>query len=134
MTTTATMTITLDHPVADVFSIVSSLTDYAWRSDLNRIEIMESANVFKEYTKDGFCTTFTITMFKQNERYEFDIENKNMSGHWIGTFASNGQQTIFTCTEMIDVKKIIMKPLIKSYLKKQQTTYLNDLIKALDTL
>ncbi len=36
--------------------------------------------------KDGFATTFTITAYEPMERYEFDMENEKIQGHWIGTF------------------------------------------------
>lgn len=73
-----------------VWEAVTSLEDYAWRSDLDRIEILEPENPgsasaknpihtgmkFQEYTKDGFATTFTITAYEPMERYEFDMEMK----------------------------------------------------------
>lgn len=61
------------------------LTNYAWRSDLDRIEVL-SETEFLEYTKDGFSTAFRITLKEPLKRLEFDIQNANMQGHWIGLF------------------------------------------------
>ena len=45
---------------------------------------------------------------------------------------SNRKATV-DFTETIDVKKIFMKPFAGIYLKKQQSLYLSDLKKALDS-
>lgn len=46
--------------VQDAWNIVTSLENYRWRSDLDKIEKLNEKQ-FVEYTKDGFFTTFTIT-------------------------------------------------------------------------
>lgn len=69
------------NDIKDVWNIVTSLQNYQWRSDLSKIEIIND-NQFIEYTKDGYATTFTITVTKPFERWEFDMENDNMKGHW----------------------------------------------------
>lgn len=113
-----------------VWETVTSLENYAWRSDLNRIEIVNEKQ-FMEYTKDGFATTFTITVKEQWGRYEFDVENCNMKGHWTGIFTQRGDNTEIDFTEEVTAKKLFMKPFVKGYLKKQQKLYLSDLKKAL---
>lgn len=60
------------------------------------------------------------------------MENSNMTGHWIGIFSQKDGQTEIDFTEEVTVKKPIMKLLIKSYLKKQQETYIKDLRRALE--
>lgn len=45
--------------VQTVWEVVTSLENYSWRSDLSKIEIV-SENQFKEYTKDGYPTVFTM--------------------------------------------------------------------------
>ena len=40
-------------------------------------------NQFIEYTKEGYPTTFTITAVEPYKRWEFDMENSNMKGHWV---------------------------------------------------
>ena len=68
-----------------VWNIVTSLENYQWRSDLNKIEVVNETQ-FIEYTKNGYATTFTITANEPCKRWEFDIENSNMKGHWTGLF------------------------------------------------
>lgn len=113
-----------------VWDVVTSLENYQWRSDLSRIEVV-SEKQFIEYTKDGYATTFTITVSKPYERWKFDMENSNMTGHWTGVFKGKGSQTEIEFTEDVTAKKLIMRPFVKGYLKKQQDLYVSDLHKAL---
>lgn len=117
--------------VQEVWNIVTSLENYQWRSDLSRIEIRNEKQ-FVEYTKDGFPTTFTITVSEPCKRWEFDMENSNMKGHWIGVFSKKDGQTEIDFTEDVTAKKIMMKPFVKSFLKKQQKQYISDLRKSLN--
>lgn len=103
----------------------------AWRSDLDRIEVLDEKR-FVEYTKVGYATTFTTTAKEPLTCWEFDMENDNMKGHWIGMFLQEGDQTTIDFTEEVTAKKWIMKPFIKAYLKKQQAVYVADLKKALE--
>lgn len=116
--------------IQKVWETVTSLTDYAWRSDLSKIEILNK-NQFVEYTKEGYATTFTITAIEPCKRWEFDMENDNMKGHWIGIFTQKDGQTEIDFTEDVVAKKLFMKPFVKGFLKKQQTLYVSDLKKAL---
>ena len=68
---------------------------------------------------------------EQYQRWEFDMENENISGHWVGLFAQKGNKTIINFTEDVTAKKIFMKPFLARYLRKQQKTYIKDLEKAL---
>lgn len=113
-----------------VWEVVTSLENYSWRSDLSKIEIL-SESQFVEYTKEGYATTFTVTANEPYKRWEFDMENGNMKGHWTGVFTQNGEQTEVNFTEDVTAKKVIMKPFLKTYLKKQQAQYIHDLSKAL---
>lgn len=117
--------------VQDVWDIVTSLENYQWRSDLGKIEKLNEKQ-FVEYTKNGFSTTFTITVSQPYKRWKFDIENSNMKGHWTGIFAEKDGQAEIIFTEDVTAKKVIMKPFIKAFLKKQQTQYVSDLKKALN--
>ncbi len=119
--------------VQRVWDVVTSLENTAWRSDLDKVEIINEKQ-FVEYTKSGYSTTFTITAEEVLKRWEFDMENGNMKGHWIGTFSQKNEQTEINFTEDVTVKKTIMKLFIKSYLKKQQKTYIRDLRKTLKIL
>lgn len=129
--TIANIKVILPCNLEKVWNTVASLTDYSWRSDLSKIEVLEDGNKFVEYTIDGYSTTFTITFFEPMKRYEFDMDNENMHGHWIGIFSNYNGETTIDFTEDVTAKKIFLKPFVKSYLKKQQSTYVADLKKAL---
>ena len=102
-----------------VWELVLNVENYgAWRSDLSKTEVI-SDKQFIEYTKDGYPTTFTVTLVEPYRRWEFDMENSNMTGHWIGM-------------ECVEAKKWPMKPFVKSYLKKQQAQFVADIRKALE--
>ncbi len=124
------MKVLLQKDVKKVWEIVTSLEHYQWRSDLSKIEKL-SEKQFVEYTKDGFATTFTITVLEAYKRWEFDMENSNMKGHWTGVFTEKDGQTEIDFTEDVTAKKLIMKPFVKAFLKKQQEVYVSDLKKAL---
>ena len=121
---------TLPCAISKVWETVTSLENYTWRSDLREIEILNERQ-FVEYTKEGYATTFTITDTKPCERWEFDMENSNISGHWTGIFTEKGEQTEIEFTENVMAKKLIMRPFLRPFLKKQQELYLSDLRKAL---
>lgn len=114
-----------------VWKRVVSLEDYSWRSDLGRIEVLEEGKRFVEYTKKGYPTNFKITAFEPYKRYEFDMENENMSGHWSGIFSERDGKTRIDFTENVTARKVFMKPFVGLYLKKQQAAYLADLQKSL---
>ena len=114
-----------------VWDLVLDIENYgAWRSDLSKTEVI-SDKQFIEYTKDGYPTTFTVTFVEPYRRWEFDMENDNISGHWIGIFSEDSGQTTVDFTEQVTVKKAVMKPFAKMYLKKQQSAYIRDLKKEL---
>lgn len=113
-----------------VFNVVTTVEGYQWRSDLSKAEMLNETQ-FVEYTKDGYATTFTITACEPYKRWEFDLENDNMKGHWIGLFTQKGEKTEIDFTENVTAKKNFMKPFVKAYLKKQQAAFLRDLSKEL---
>lgn len=121
---------TLPYDVKKVWDLVTSLENYSWRSDISKIEVL-SDNKFVEYTKDGYATTFTTTAMETYRRWEFKIENDNISGHWIGLFSPKDDKTTIDFTEDITAKKIFMRPFLGIYLRKQQWSYVRDLERAL---
>ena len=127
----STIKVAFPCQASKIWEIVTALEDSEWRSDLRNVEVLESGKKFVEYTKSGFATTFTITCFEPCRRYEFDMENDNMKGHWVGIFTSDGQNTTIDFTEDVTAKKVWLKPFVKGYLKKQQSVYVQDLQKAL---
>ncbi|WP_310603984.1 SRPBCC family protein [Anaerosporobacter sp.] len=128
----STIKASLACEIEEVWNTVTSLENYSWRSDLSKIEVLENGNKFVEYTKEGYATNFTVTVSESPKRWEFDMENDNMKGHWIGVFSYQDGITIVDFTENVTAKKFIMKPFVGMYLKKQQNTYINDLRKALE--
>lgn len=118
--------VTLPNDIQTVWEIVTAVKNYAWRSDLDRTEILNEKE-FIEYTKEGYATTFTITSEETYKQWEFDMENSNMKGHWRGIFTQHGQQTEIEFTEEVTAKKLFMKPFVKTYLKKQQAQFISDL-------
>ena len=121
----------IDSNIHKVWETVLAVDKYTqWRSDLSKTEVINEEQ-FIEYTKNGYPTTFTITVVEPHRRWEFDMENSNMKGHWIGIFTPKGNQTEIEFTEDVQAKKWFMKPFVKSYLKKQQTQFVEDLKKSL---
>jgi len=118
------------YPIETVWAMLTSLTSYAWRSDLDKIVVLDEQR-FVEITRKGFETTFTVTVCNPCERWEFDMDNKQMKGHWIGIFTQTQDATIVEFIEEVMAKKRWMRPFVKFYLKQQQETYINDLTKAL---
>ncbi len=118
--------------VEKVWDVVTDNRNYSWRSDLSKIVCEEDGKSFTEYAENGFPTLFTITYKEPFERYEFNMENKNMTGHWTGIFSETtegGTQIDFT--EELEIGNPIMKLLAGIYLKKQQNTYVKDLRRTL---
>ncbi len=119
--------------VEKVWETVTSLDNYSWRSDLDKIVVTVPGKEFEEHTKDGYVTKFKITAFDKYKRYEFDMENDNMQGHWTGIFSYSDGVTVIEFTENVIAKKLMMKPFVGSYLKKQQAGYIRDLRNVLGT-
>ncbi len=122
--------VTFSSDIHTVWETVTNVARYTWRSDLSRTEIL-SETQFVEYTTNGYATTFTVTALVPYRRWEFDMENDNMKGHWIGVFTPDGANTQVSFTEEVSAKKLLMKPFVKRYLKRQQDRFVADLEKAL---
>lgn len=121
----------LPYDICQVWKVVFDVEHYStWRSDISKVDIIHEKQ-FVEYTQKGYPTTFTVTFVETSKRWEFDMENSNIKGHWIGIFTSQGNGTEIDFTECVTVKKCYMKPFVKSFLKKQQTQFITDLKKAL---
>lgn len=121
----------INSDIHKVWEMVLAVDKYStWRSDLSKTETVNEKE-FIEYTKEGYATKFTVTVVETYKRWEFDMENSNMRGHWIGVFISKGDETEINFTEDVTAKRFFVKPFIKFYLKKQQTQFIMDLKKAL---
>lgn len=120
-----------ESDIKKVWAVVTDNSAFTWRSDLDKIVVNGDGVSFSEFTKDGFETEFYITFKKPYERYEFDMENKNMKGHWKGIFCKEGMGTRIEFTEEVTVTNPIMNLFAGIYLKKQQAAYIADLKRAL---
>lgn len=80
-----------------VWELVLGVENYAaWRSDLSKTEVINDRQ-FIEYTKDGYSTKFTVTLVEPYVRWEFEMENSNMTGHWIGVFTHDDVRRNIGC-------------------------------------
>ena len=123
---TSNMKVTILCPIEIVWDTVTNLNDFSWRSDLKAVKIIDEHN-FIEIAKNGIETYFRITECIKYQSWIFEIDNKNIKGTWIGKFYSKGDKTILDFTENVVSKKIILKPFISLYLKRQQRIYFKDL-------
>ena len=118
----------------DLSTVWNAVTDAAqypvWRSDVGKTEIRSDRQLI-EYTKGGNATVFTVTAAEPYRRWEFDMENSRMRGHWAGIFTAREGHTEIVFTETVTAKKLLLRPFVKAYLKKQQARYVSDLKKAL---
>ena len=86
----------LQYDIHKVWEVTTTVEQYTWRSDLGRTEVLNEKQ-FVEYTKEGFTTTFTITATEPYKRWEFDMENENMTGHWTGICTAPEETTGTVC-------------------------------------
>lgn len=123
---TSKVTVRFPCPVEQVWHTVTDLAHTAWRSDLAGVVVLDETH-FVEHTKSGYATSFTVTDCKALRRWAFTMENGNMSGSWEGVFEAAEGGTRLTCTETVNAKRWWMRPVVPSYLKRQQKLYLDDL-------
>lgn len=131
---TSEITAYFKSDIKTVWQVITDNSNYKWRSDIEKIEIMSDGEEFIEYTHDGNATKFSITKKEQCRKYEFNMENKMFTGNWTGRFEKvekGGTKIAFT--ENIFIKNPFIRLL--SYflmdLKKIQNTYITDLKKEL---
>lgn len=117
---------TLPYNIKTVWTTVTDIKNYHWRSDLSHTKVLNKYQ-FTEYAKNGMSTHFTTTVFKPYSCWEFTLENSSISGRWRGIFLEQGTSTLIDFTEEITVKKFYLKPFIKFYLYKQQKLFVKDL-------
>ena len=72
-----------------------------------------------------------ISGVKEGENGDFEYKSADSPGHWTGIFTDKGNETEICFTECVEVKKWLMKPFVKSYLKKQQAQFVADIRKTL---
>lgn len=69
----------------------------------------------------------------ENERWEFDLVNRHIEGHWTGLFKQEGTGTAVVFTESVHCRRLFVRPFVWRYLHRQQATYIEDLNRALAT-
>lgn len=127
---TSQVTAEFSCPVETLWHTVTDLEHTAWRSDIERVEILDAAH-FVEHTRGGYTTRFTVTACEAPCFWAFIMENGNMSGAWEGHFEETAAGSRLVCTETVNAKRWWMRPFVPGYLKRQQALYLNDLRRAL---
>lgn len=131
MTTSNTKAI-IPCEIHKVWETVLAVERYhTWRSDVSKTEAIDEKR-FIEYTKDGYSTTCTVTVAEPHRRWELDMENSDIKGHWTVVFASKGSETEIDFTACVTAKKLSTRPVGKSvfeqtYLKKEQAQFVRDL-------
>jgi len=127
----AMMTSTFSTGIERVWNTVTDNSNWAWRSDLRELTVARDGGSFVECTTGGIKTLFTITHKTPPTRYEFDMENDLMHGHWVGQLRTAGTGTEIEFTEYVTVKRSIPGCLVRWYLRRQQARYAADLRRAL---
>lgn len=118
---------------SQVFEAITNNSDYSWRSDLSRIDVL-GKNTFTEVSKNGFTTNFTITQKIPEKLYAFTLDNNRFSGAWKGTFEETPQGgTRFIMEEELNIKNPIIRLIASAFmnLNKMQEQYIADLKKKL---
>lgn len=73
----------INSDIHRVWDVVLAVDKYStWRSDLSKTEIVDETK-FIEYAKNRYATTFTVTLVNPYIRWEFDMENSSIKGHWM---------------------------------------------------
>ncbi len=121
---------TFDCDKETLWNMVTDLTDWSWRSDIKRIEVINDKH-FIEYTNKEFATYFEIIEKTFCQVYRFQLQNSHMTGQWKGYFEELSDGAVqLDFTEEITVTHAWMRPFAKLYLKKQQRQYMLDLTQA----
>jgi hypothetical protein len=134
--TTSSIKANIRRDIQKVWETILAVENYhTWRSDVDRIEVIDEKR-FITYTGDGYSTTFTVTVAEPFERWELDVENSDIKGHWAVVLASRGGETEINFTASAAAKKLLTRPIGKSvfekvYLDKEQTRFIVDLKKVL---
>lgn len=120
----------LPFPVETMWDLITSREDYSWRSNLNRIDILNEKQ-FVEYTKGGDVTTVTVREEMRYRKWELDMENEDINGRWTCMLYSWGDSTEISITEEVNPKKLYLMPFVPLYLEERRVTYIKDLTSVL---
>ena len=133
--TTSNIKAIISCDIHKVWETVLAVARYdTWRRDVSKTEVIDEKQ-FIEYSKDGYSTTCTVTVAEPYRRWELDMENNDIKGHWTVVFAPKGDETEIDFTANVTAKKLCTRPVGKSvfeqtYLKKEQAQFVTDLSNA----
>ena len=121
----------------EVYKVVTNNDDYAYRSDLKELIILErngDFEVWDEIAKNGNKIRFRTARKEPFSRYDMEMESKIFTGYWIGEFREmpNGG-THFITTEKITMPNPIYRIMNYTFfsLKTFMDVYKNDVRKKL---
>lgn len=127
--------VTFSSDIKPVWDVVTNNEDYEWRSDISKIEILDSGDSWIEYNLNGSYINFNILNKKNHKEYDFHMHNKIFTGKFTSRFEKNSTgNTQVEFVESISIKNPLLKPI--SYLffniQKFQDIYIYDLKKKLN--
>lgn len=124
--------VVLSADIQRVWELIASYGNYvSWRSDLKSVDGVTD-NIFMETSKDNKRLMFYITQREPYSLLCFDMKNDVIQGYWTGKLSEADGKTILEMTEEAYTKKLLLKPVLNRYLKKQQSLFIEDLKRALD--
>ena len=124
--------VVLSADIQRVWELIASYGNYvSWRSDLKSVDGVTD-NIFMETSKDNKRLMFYITQREPYSLLCFDMKNDVIQGYWTGKLSEADGKTILEMTEEAYTKKLLLKPVLNRYLKKQQNLFIEDLKRALD--
>jgi hypothetical protein len=122
--------IVLPYTVSKVWEILTDVRNYGWRSDVNHARVINE-NQFIEIDQEGIRTVCTVTDYEIEKKWELDLDNDNIHGHWTAILEAEGLHTNLTIIKEVMAKKLLLKPLLGANLKKQMHIYAEDLKRVL---
>lgn len=118
---------------SEVWQIVTNLQDYAWRSDLQSLTVVEDGKAFVETNHRGLATMLRITELSPYRRYALSLENRRFTGDWLGVFREKvGGGVTLQLRLRVRVRNPLLRVLAVFFwnLRKYQAAYLADLQRA----
>ncbi|NLY20659.1 MAG: hypothetical protein GXZ08_05210 [Tissierellia bacterium] len=115
-----------------VWEVITNKEDYSWRSDLEKIEIVDETK-FIEYHKSGNKTVFIIVDKIPYEEYRLNIFHDKFTGEWVAKLKEKSDGTtieIYKKIEMTDKLTELMS-YMSINMKMEQKIYIRDLKKKL---